>query len=176
MSKQATEFQKKAMSKIYRGKAIFKPLNTCWIDENVACIREYVANIFFYRKNGTTVMIDAGYNYERLEGKMKWLGISPSDISHILITHQDTDHIGAVESDSQGLFKNAMLYIGKIENQYLIGKVRRKVMWHMYKLPQVTIHNKKTLLDDNEVFYINDIKIECFLVPCLLYTSDAADE
>ena len=38
-------------------------------------------------------------------------------------------------------------------------------MWHMYKLPQVTIHNKKTLLDDNEVFYINDIKIECFLVP-----------
>ena len=165
MSIQATEFQKKAMSKIYRGKAIFKPLNTCWIDENVACIREYVANIFFYRKNGTTVMIDAGYNYERLEGKMKWLGISPSDISHILITHQDTDHIGAVESDSPGLFKNAMLYIGKIENQYLIGKVRRKVMWHMYKLPQVTIHNKKTLLDDNEVFYINDIKIECFLVP-----------
>ena len=61
------------------------------LDENVACIREYVANIFFYRKNGTTVMIDAGYNYERLEGKMKWLGISPSDISHILITHQDTD-------------------------------------------------------------------------------------
>ena len=139
MSKQATEFQKKAMSKIYRGKAIFKPLNTCWIDENVACIREYVANIFFYRKNGTTVMIDAGYNYERLEGKMKWLGISPSDISHILITHQDTDHIGAVESDSQGLFKNAMLYIGKIENQYLIGKVRRKVMWHMYKLSLIHI-------------------------------------
>lgn len=57
---------------------------------------------------------------------MKWLGISPSDILHILITHQDTDHVGAVESDSQGLFKNAMLYIGKIENQYLIGKVRRK--------------------------------------------------
>lgn len=50
MSKQATEFQKKAMSKIYRGKAIFKPLNTCWIDENVACIREYVANIFFLQK------------------------------------------------------------------------------------------------------------------------------
>lgn len=47
MSKQATEFQKKAMSKIYRGKAIFKPLNTCWIDENVACIREYVCCEYF---------------------------------------------------------------------------------------------------------------------------------
>ena len=33
MSKKATEFQKKEMSKMYRGKEIFKPLNTGWIDE-----------------------------------------------------------------------------------------------------------------------------------------------
>ena len=50
MSKKATEFQRKAMSWMYRGKEIFKPLNTGWIDENVACVREWVANIFFYRK------------------------------------------------------------------------------------------------------------------------------
>ena len=37
MSKKATEFQRKAMSRMYRGKEIFKPLNTGWIDENVAC-------------------------------------------------------------------------------------------------------------------------------------------
>ena len=43
MSKQATEFQKKEMSKMYRGKEIFKPLNTGWIDEHVACVREWVA-------------------------------------------------------------------------------------------------------------------------------------
>ena len=104
MSKKATEFQKKEMSRIYRGKGIFKPLNTGWIDEHVACVREYVANIFFYRKGRTTLMIDAGYNYDRLEEKMGWLGINPSEIRQILITHQDTDHIGAVESDSPGLF------------------------------------------------------------------------
>ena len=34
MSKKATEFQRKAMSRMYRGKEIFKPLNTGWIDEN----------------------------------------------------------------------------------------------------------------------------------------------
>ncbi len=50
MSKKATEFQKRAMSRVYRGREIFKPLNTGWIDENVACVREWVANIFFYRK------------------------------------------------------------------------------------------------------------------------------
>ena len=61
MSKKATEFQRKAMSRMYRGKEIFKPLNTGWIDENVACVREWVANIFFYRKGDTTIMIDAGW-------------------------------------------------------------------------------------------------------------------
>ena len=41
-------------------------------------------------KNGTTIMIDAGYNYERLKEKMSWLDIDPASIRHIFITHQDT--------------------------------------------------------------------------------------
>ena len=141
MSKKATAFQKKEMSKLFRGKEIFKPLNTGWIDENVACVREWVANIFFYRKGDTTLMIDAGYNYDRLAEKMGWLGIEPASIRHILITHQDTDHVGAVEADSPGLFRDAKLYIGEIENRYLTGEVRRKVIYHLYRLPQVTIRN-----------------------------------
>ena len=81
MSRKATEFQKKEMSRMYRGKEIFKPLNTGWIDENVACVREWVANIFFYRKGDATIMIDAGYNYDRLAEKMGWLGIDPQFIT-----------------------------------------------------------------------------------------------
>ena len=165
MSKRATEFQRKAMSRMYRGKEIFKPLNTGRIDENVACVREWVANIFFYCKGNTTIMIDAGYNYDRLEEKMNRLGIDPKSIRHILITHQDTDHVGAVEIDSPGLFKKAKLYIGEIENRYLTGEVRRKVIYHLYKLPQVTIKNEKVLLSDGEIINIDGIKIECFLVP-----------
>ena len=165
MSKKATEFQRVAMSRIYRGKEIFKPLNTGWIDENVACVREWVANIFFYRKGETTIMIDAGYNYDRLAEKMGWLGIDEKSIRHILITHQDTDHVGAVEADSLGLFKKAKLNVGEIENRYLTGEVRRRVMHRLYKLPQVTINNKKQLLKDGETFKIGDIKIHAFLVP-----------
>lgn len=165
MSRKATEFQKKEMSKMYRGKEIFKPLNTGWIDEHVACVREWVANIFFYRKGGTTIMIDAGYNYDRLEEKMGWLGIDPKSIRDILITHQDTDHVGAVEADSPGLFRQARLYVGEIENRYLTGEVRRKVIYHLYKLPKVTIDNEKVLLKDEQVFHIGEIEICCFHVP-----------
>ncbi len=110
-------------------------------------------------------MIDAGYNYERLEEKMGWLGLNPKDIRHILITHQDTDHVGAVEVDSPGLFKNAKLYIGEIENRYLLGEASRKVLHGLYKLPKVTIPNEKILLHDGEIIDINGIRIECFLVP-----------
>ena len=165
MSKKATEFQRKSMSRMYRGKEIFKPLNTGWIDENVACVREWAANIFFYRKGESTIMIDAGYNYDRLAEKMGWLEIDAKSIRHILITHQDTDHVGAVEADSLELFKKAKLYIGEIENRYLTGEVRRRVMHRLYKLPQVTINNKKQLLKDGEAFKIGDIKIHAFLVP-----------
>ena len=165
MSRKATEFQRKSMSKMYRGKEIFKPLNTGWIDENVACVREWVANIFFYRKGETTIMFDAGYNYDPLREKMRWLGVDPASIRHIFITHQDTDHVGAVEADSPGLFKKATLYIGEIENRYLTGEVRRKVIYHTYKLPQVTINNKKILLKDGQVVNIDGIRIESFLVP-----------
>ena len=66
MSKKATEFQRVAMSRIYRGKEIFKPLNTGWIDENVACVREWVANIFFYRRGETTTMTGL---------RRKWAGL-----------------------------------------------------------------------------------------------------
>ncbi len=165
MSKKATDFQRKVMSLGYRGKEIFKPLNTGWIDEHVASVREWIANVYFYKKDDTVIMIDAGYNYDRIAEKMKWLDIEPSSVQHILITHQDTDHVGAVEADSDGLFRNAKLYIGEIENRYLTEEVRRKVIFGMYKLPMVTINNEKVLLKDGELFYINDIKIEAFLVP-----------
>jgi len=165
MSKQASEFQERVMSRFFRGKEIFKPLNTGWINEHVRCVREFVANIFFYTKNGVTIMIDAGYNYGRLKEKMSWLDLNPASIRHILITHQDTDHVGAVERDSNGLFRDATLYIGEIENRYLTGKKRRRVIHGLYKLPQVYIDNPKVLLRDGQVFNIEGIKVECFWVP-----------
>ena len=165
MSRKASNFQKVVMSWTYRGKEIFKPLNTGRIDERVTCIREWIANICFYTKNGRTVMIDAGYNYARLREKMGWLDIDPSSITDILITHQDTDHVGAVERDSDLLFKDATLYLSEIENRYMTGEVRRKVMFHMYKLPMVISDNPRKLLKDGDVFYIGDIKVEALLVP-----------
>lgn len=165
MSKGNSKFQKTVMSRVYRGKEIFKPLNTGWIDDNVACVREWIANIFFYTKNGTTIMIDAGYSYDRLAEKMGWLDIDPASIGHIFLTHQDTDHVGAIEKDSDGLFRNAKVYLSRIENRYMTGERHRKVIFGLYTLPLVKSGNKRKLLKDGEIIYIDEIKVEAILVP-----------
>jgi len=170
---------------MFKGKEIFKPLNTGFIDDRVSCIREYVANIYFYTKDGHTIMIDAGYNYDRLAEKMQWLGINSKDIKEILVTHQDTDHVGAIEQGSDELFRDATIYIGNVENEYLEGRKHRKVFWGLTTLPQVIINNPKILVEDGQIFYIGNIKIEAFLVPghtwghlvylvddCYLFTGD----
>lgn len=185
MSKNVSNFQVKFMSFMFKGKEIFKPLNTGFIDDRVSCIREYVANIYFYSKDGHTIMIDAGYNYDRLAEKMQWLGINSKDIKEILVTHQDTDHVGAIEEGSDELFRDATIYIGNIENEYLEGRKHRKVFWGLTTLPQVIIDNPKILIEDGQIFYIGNIKIEAFLVPghtwghlvylvddCYLFTGD----
>ena len=165
MSRKDTEDQRKSMSRLFRGTQIFKPLNTGRIDEHVACVREWVANIFFYTKNGATIMIDAGYNYPRLKEKMGWLDIDPASIRHILITHQDTDHVGALETDSDLLFRDATVYLSEIENRYLTGEARRRVIYHLYKLPMVRTDNRRVTLTDGQILNIEGIKVECILVP-----------
>ncbi len=165
MSRKDTEHQRITMSKLYRGTQIFKPLNTGRIDELVSCIREWIANIFFYTKDNVTIMIDAGYNYEHLREKMGWLDINPSSIHHILITHQDTDHVGALETDSSQLFKDATVYLSEIENRYITGEKRRKVIHGLYKLPMVKMNNERRLLRDHQVLDIEGIRVECILVP-----------
>ena len=185
MSKNDSNFQVKFMSFMFKGKEIFKPLNTGFIDDRVSCIREYVANIYFYSKDGHTIMIDAGYNYDRLAEKMQWLGINSKDIKEILVTHQDTDHVGAIEEGSDELFRDATINIGNIENEYLEGRKHRKVFLGLTTLPQVIIDNPKILIEDGQIFYIGNIKIEAFLVPghtwghlvylvddCYLFTGD----
>ena len=126
---------------------------------------EFVANIFFYTKAGVTIMIGAGYNYGCLREKMGWPDLDPAAVRHIFITHQDTDHVGAVERDSDGLFRDAILYIGEEENRYLTGEKRRRVIHGLYKLSQVIIDNPKVLLRDGQILAVGGIKIECFLIP-----------
>ncbi len=93
----------------------------------MACVREWVANIFYRKGQHHLIMIDAGYNYDRWQ-KMDWLGIDPQSIRHILITSSGHRPRGRGGGRQPRFIPSAKLYIGEIENRYLTGEVRRKVI------------------------------------------------
>jgi glyoxylase-like metal-dependent hydrolase (beta-lactamase superfamily II) len=57
------------------------------------------------------------------------------------------------------------VYLSEIENRYLTGEARRRVIYHMYKLPMVKSDNKRVLLHDGQILDFDGIKVECLLVP-----------
>ena len=151
--------------KFLKGKEFLKPLNTGRIDSHVSCLREYGANVFFYTKNNTTIMLDAGCSYERLQEKMKWINLAPEQISHIFLTHLDLDRMGALLKGNAPVFENAKIYVGSLENQYVAGLVRRKVLGGLYKLPQTELQRQPAILKDGAVVEIDGIRVEALLVP-----------
>lgn len=66
---------------------------------------------------------------------------------------------------SQILGTEILLQIQHKNNINITGEVRRKVIYHLYRLPQVTINNEKVLLTEGQVLDIDGIRIECLLVP-----------
>ncbi|MEO8197668.1 MAG: MBL fold metallo-hydrolase [Thermoanaerobaculia bacterium] len=54
-------------------------------------------NAVVVESNGCRVLIDAGFSCKELERRMRLVGIDPSTISAILLTHEHEDHIKGVD-------------------------------------------------------------------------------
>lgn len=75
------------------------------------------------------------------------------------------DHAGGIDVKGNNIFPNAQIYLGKDEEQYLL-----KTKYRMKKLGVklkncVEISKGYKLINDGEVFNINDIKVEGILIP-----------
>lgn len=157
--------ERKLLSKVLRGKGILNPCETGVLDERVRCVREYGVNIYFYVKNGQVLMIDTGYlEYPHLLDKMKDVNVEPANITDILITHADPDHVGGIDDRGDRLFQKACVYISDIENLYLEEKATRKLL-HTKAVRRPRISNEKKIVHDQETLNIGDIKVQCFLTP-----------
>jgi glyoxylase-like metal-dependent hydrolase (beta-lactamase superfamily II) len=133
----------------------FTPLPTGYVVDNIYAVQDDFANVFFVKDSLGYAVIDCGNSPEVVAKQMQTIDISPAEVHSILLTHSDTDHIGALS-----LFPNAKLYMAREEEQMIDGATP-KMLWFGNALPRTDY----TLVDDREVFQAGGLTVVGFLAP-----------
>ena len=141
--------------KIYFSTRDMTPAETSRINDTVFSLKDTFVNAFLFKHNHGYLMVDAGNNEANIKTQFEKLGISPADITTLLLTHTDGDHIAAT-----GLFKNAKVYMHRDEEQMINGKngkfpfVRFKWKFGPY-----------TLLNSNDTLTIGGLHVKIIHTP-----------
>jgi glyoxylase-like metal-dependent hydrolase (beta-lactamase superfamily II) len=92
------------------------PTETGAINDSVWCIKDKFVNAYLFKGENSYLLVDAGLGKSNFKSELKKIGIKPEQITTILLTHTDGDHIGAL-----GLFKDASIFMNKAEEQMING-------------------------------------------------------
>lgn len=131
------------------------PAETHAINDSVWCVKDRFVNAFIFKGNNGYLLVDAGLGEKIFKEEMDKIGISPNQITTLLLTHTDGDHIGAT-----GLFKNAVIYMHMDEEQMINGTTGKtkfsKTKWK---------YGPYKLLESNETLIIDGLRIKIIHTP-----------
>lgn len=102
-------------------------------------------NCYLVGSESTKILIDAGYSARKIESQLGHVGLSPQDISAILITHEHSDHISGAEVFSK---------------KYNIDVYANESTWNASSI--VVIDGNKKYFNSREIIKIGDLKIKAF--------------
>lgn len=134
---------------------IFVTTRTGKITENIFAVSAGMVNMFVVRYGDNTICIDTGMGKSNIKRGLTRLGVAPESVSHVFLTHSDTDHAGCID-----LFKNAKVLLSKNEEQMITGKTHRN--GSRYNKP---INREYTLLEEGEAVQIGDITVKGMETP-----------
>lgn len=145
------------------GSKLFYPQETGHVTDGLYAIQDKDTNIFIYTNGENTLCIDAGYiNNTYLDNEFNKIGIDPSSITHLFLTHMDMDHAGSLDRDSRAnWFKQALIFVGRNEEGLLKGTTPRNGII----LNPVQISREYTLLDDGDVVKIGGVTVQAIATP-----------
>ncbi|MFT4224275.1 MBL fold metallo-hydrolase [Dysgonomonas sp.] len=87
-------------------------------------IIDYPINVLLIKKDSRLILIDAGQGYAnrnagKLVGYLQSMGIQPSQITDIVISHAHTDHIdGLIDSNGKSIYSNATIHVSRVEVEF----------------------------------------------------------
>lgn len=108
-------------------------------------------NATYVGSDHTHILIDTGISKKRIYEGLKTLDLSPKDISAILITHEHTDHVSALDIIERELQVPVFLTDGT--KQALRGKNRLSV-------PDELVH----IIQADETFVIGDVTVKALQI------------
>ncbi len=152
------------VSRIIPGE-LFYPQPTGKITDNLFTICDRGdTNIYLYTDGINTICIDVGYiNNNYLKNDFQKIGIDPTSISHIFLTHTDMDHAGALDIDSISDWLNncIKIYMSKEEENLIKKRQRRRFLFYT----PIEISKEYDFLNDGEILYVGNIKIKAIHTP-----------
>ncbi|HUX95018.1 MAG TPA: MBL fold metallo-hydrolase [Bacteroidales bacterium] len=131
------------------------PAETQPLNDSVWCIKDRFVNAFIFKGREGYLMVDAGINAKNFSKELSKTGLLPEQITTLLLTHTDSDHIGAT-----GLLKNADIYMHKDEEQMINGSTGKtkfsKTVWK---------YGPYKLLNNNENLILNGLNVKIIHTP-----------
>ena len=131
------------------------PEETQEITSNIFSVKDSFVNLFLIKDSSGYIAIDAGNDVDVVSVELKKLGINPDQVTAILLTHTDGDHVAAIK-----LFKNAKTYLSADEEQLINGK-KSRFLFFGNKIDAKTY----SLIADQQVFNIGNLIIKGILTP-----------
>ena len=135
--------------------AWFYPVDSVRYGGGLFIVRDGDVNAFVYTNGSDYICIDAGRGASRLKGEFSRLNIDPALVSAVFLTHTDTDHRGGLE-----IFSNAVVYMGRSEEQMINGGRARKLFYRNKPL-----RRGYCLLDDGGQVRLSGIQIKAIETP-----------
>ena len=121
----------------------FRPLPTGKLDDGLYAVRVGVVNLFLCAHNSGYLAIDSGISPVLLQRALCRLGILPSQVTHVLLTHGDVDLTAGLYA-----FPEAIIYLGEGDVPLVEGQLRRSL--GILKAPRLP-RPYRTLVDGAEL-------------------------
>lgn len=131
-----------------------KPLKTGELNNGIIAVNDSIVNMYLIKGDDAYIAVDAGNNNGNIKKQLAELKIDPLKVSAVFLTHSDSDHVAALE-----LFKNAVIYISKDEEQMVNGEKARFAIFHN------KIKSQYTTLQDGQEVMLPGLIIYCILTP-----------
>jgi len=134
---------------------IFSVAPTGKVTSEVFIISGKMVNFYLIQGTEGVVAIDTGPSKPDASDQLETLGIEPSKVGAVFLTHSDYDHTGGL-----ALFTKARLFLGQGEEALVTGKVRR--MFGRFNKP---LDRPYSLLTDGQVVTEAGLIIQAIATP-----------